>query len=107
MWWQGYFKKAVGALYPLQSLKNVTGFSDFFFKSLLWKDSKTIHNNNNNENRNNNDNIAGVMKIMIIVINSNSNIDSNISTISNISYNNNDKDIIKNDTSNNKKVNSN
>ena len=44
---------------------------------------------------------------MIIVINSNSNIDSNISTISNISYNNNDKDIIKNDTSNNKKVNSN
>lgn len=47
------------------------------------------------------------MKIMIIVINSNSNIDSNISTISNISYNNNDKDIIKNDTSNNKKVNSN
>ena len=47
------------------------------------------------------------MKIMIIVINSNSNIDSNISTISNISYNNNDKDIIKNDTSNDKKVNSN
>lgn len=47
------------------------------------------------------------MKIMIIVINSNSNIDSNISTISNISYSNNDKDIIKNDTSNNKKVNSN
>lgn len=47
------------------------------------------------------------MKVMIIVINSNSNIDSNISTISNISYNNNDKDIIKNDTSNNKKVNSN
>lgn len=47
------------------------------------------------------------MKIMIIVINSNSNIDSNISTISNISYNNNDKDIIKNDTSNNKKVNCN
>ena len=47
------------------------------------------------------------MKIMIIVINSNSNIDSNISTISNISYNNNDKDIINNDTSNNKKVNSN
>ena len=47
------------------------------------------------------------MKIMIIVINSDSNIDSNISTISNISYNNNDKDIIKNDTSNNKKVNSN
>lgn len=44
------------------------------------------------------------MKIMIIVINSNSNIDSNISTISNISYNNNDKDIIKNDTSNNNKV---
>ena len=41
---------------------------------------------------------------MIIVINSNSNIDSNISTISNISYNNNDKDIIKNDTSNNNKV---
>lgn len=44
------------------------------------------------------------MKIMIIVINSNSNIDSNISIISNISYNNNDKDIIKNDTSNNNKV---
>lgn len=44
------------------------------------------------------------MKIMIIVINSNSNIDSNISTISNISYNNNDKDVIKNDTSNNNKV---
>ena len=41
---------------------------------------------------------------MIIVINSNSNIDSNISTISNISYNNNDKDVIKNDTSNNNKV---
>ena len=41
---------------------------------------------------------------MIIVINSNSNIDSNISIISNISYNNNDKDIIKNDTSNNNKV---
>ena len=44
------------------------------------------------------------MKIMILVINSNSNIDSNISIISNISYNNNDKDIIKNDTSNNNKV---